>query len=102
MSKRQIRSSIQQLSQNFLSEPFVIAKQKCVELTQKYASCFPLLYQIGSLYMSHSGMVQDHKCAAMLLTDAIDLFRRIQKYADEIDLKKQARSMPKCIGPVLL
>ena len=34
MSKRQIRSSIQQLSQNFLSEPFVTAKQKCVELTQ--------------------------------------------------------------------
>ena len=93
MSKRQIRSSIQQLSQNFLSEPFVTAKQKCVELTQKYYSCFPLLYQIGSLYMSHSGMVQDQKCASILLTDAIDLFRRIQKHADEIDLKKQARSM---------
>lgn len=56
MSKRQIRSSIQQLSQNFLSEPFVTAKQKCVELTQKYYSCFPLLYQIGTTLLIYRNL----------------------------------------------
>ena len=93
MTKKQIQACIEQLSQDFSSKPFEEAKQACVNLTKKYYSCFPLLYQIGNLYVSYSGMIQNKQFAEALLTDAIELFQRVRTCADEIDLEKQARSM---------
>lgn len=93
MTKEQIQNCIRQLSHDFSSQPYETAKKNCADLIQKYPSCFPLLYHIGTLYVSNSGMTQNSQHAEALLTDAIELFQHVIKGTDEIDLKKQARNM---------
>ena len=93
LTKEQVRKITRYLSQTFQTESFTQARNTCYEMTQKYYSCFPLLFQIGNVYFCNITKASNMEEIRLLLEDAITLFARIQKCAEDIDLIKQARSM---------
>ena len=52
MTKEQIRVLCRKLATDFSTQPIEKVREQCQEITKKYFSCFPLLYQIGSLYVN--------------------------------------------------
>lgn len=93
MAKEEIRKLYQQLSLDFASEPFHEVVGHCREIVKKYYSCFPLLYQIGSLYVNHRILTPSPDEAEGLLEEAIWLFKRVKAETDDVDLAKQALNM---------
>ena len=51
------------------------------------------MYQIGSLYVNHSPLVEDKAAAKEMLEDASRLFERVKSETDNVDLAKQALNM---------
>ncbi len=93
MEKEEIRKLYRQLSLDFASEPYHEVVGHCQEIVKKYYSCFPLLYQIGSLYVNHRMLAPTQKEAERLLEEAIHLFKRVKAETDDVDLAKQALNM---------
>ena len=61
-------------------------RERCQEIAKKYFSCFPLLYQIGSLYVNNSTLVENKNMAIKMLEDASRLFERVKSETDNVDL----------------
>lgn len=93
MTKEQIRSLYRKLASDISTQPIEQVRKQCQELAKKYFSCFPLLYQIGNLYINHSTLVADKAIAKELLEDASKLFERVKVETDNVDLAKQALNM---------
>ena len=93
MTKEQIRDLYRKLAADFSTQPIEQVREQCREITRKYFSCFPLLYQIGSLYVNHSTLVEDKIAAKEMLEDASRLFERVKSETDNVDLAKQALNM---------
>lgn len=93
MTKEQIRSLHRELSQEFSMQPMEQVRERCREITRKYYSCFPLLYQIGSLYVNYSALAGDGDAAKGMLEEAGALFERVRTETDDVDLAKQALNM---------
>lgn len=93
MAKEEIRKLYQQLSFDFSSKPFHEVVGRCGEIVKKYYACFPLLYQIGSLYVNHHMLAPTKNEAEALLEEAIRLFKRVKEETDDVDLAKQALNM---------
>ncbi len=93
MTKEQIRDLYRKLAADFSTQPIEQVREQCREITRKYFSCFPLLYQIGSLYVNHSTLVEDKTAAKEMLEDASRLFERVKSETDNVDLAKQALNM---------
>ena len=54
MSKEDIRKLYLSLSYDFAVKPFDEVMEECRKITKKYFSCFPLLFQIGTLIVNNS------------------------------------------------
>lgn len=93
MTKEQIRDLYRKLAADFSTQPIEQVREQCREITRKYFSCFPLLYQIGSLYVNHSTLVEDKIAAKEMLEGASRLFERVKSETDNVDLAKQALNM---------
>lgn len=93
MTKEQIRDLYRKLAADFSTQPIEQVREQCQEITKKYFSCFPLLYQIGSLYVNHSALVEDKAIAKEILEEASRLFERVKSETDNVDLAKQALNM---------
>lgn len=93
MTKEEIRALYQKLAADFSTQPIEQVREQCREITKKYYSCFPLLYQIGSLYVNHSTLVEDQVIAKEMLEEASRLFERVKSETDNVDLAKQALNM---------
>ncbi len=93
MSRNEIRKIHSQLSEEFISQPLEQTLAHCREITRKYFSCFPLLYQIGSLYVNYGIMAGEKQKVSQIYEDAMELFRRVKTGTDDIDLAKQALNM---------
>lgn len=93
LTKEQIRILYRQLSEEFSTLPLEKVLDHCREITRKYFSCFPLLYQIGSLYVNHISFIEDRTTASNLLNEASNLFARVKAETDNVDLAKQALNM---------
>ena len=93
MTKEQIRALYRKLAADFSMQPIEQVREQCQEITKKYFSCFPLLYQIGSLYVNYSPLVEDKAAAKEMLEDASRLFERVKSETDNVDLAKQALNM---------
>ena len=59
LSKKDIRSIYLQLSNDFSNNPFEETVEKCQRLTQKYFSCYPLLFQIAVLLLNNHNLSDD-------------------------------------------
>ena len=93
MTKEQIRALYQKLAADFSTQPLEQVRKQCREITKKYFSCFPLLYQIGSLYVHYCAMAADKDTAKDMLEEANRLFSRVKSETDNVDLAKQALNM---------
>lgn len=93
MTKEQIRVLCRKLATDFSTLPIEKVREQCQEITKKYFSCFPLLYQIGSLYVNYSPLVENKATAKEMLEDASRLFERVKSETDNVDLAKQALNM---------
>lgn len=93
MTKKDIRKLYQQLTVEFAECPFEETINHCQEITKKYFSCMPLLFQIGSLYVNHSMLAGSPERTSEVLEEARELFTRVKEESDDIELAKQALNM---------
>lgn len=93
MTREEIRKIYSQLSKEFISQPIEQVLEHCREITKKYFSCFPLLYQIGNLYVNYGMMAKQKEKIKQILEEARELFERVKTGTDDIDLAKQALNM---------
>ena len=93
MSKAEIRKLYRELTIEFASCPFEETINHCREIAKKYFSCFPLLFQIGSLYVNHSMLAGTPEMTSGILEEAREFFVRVKDESDDIALVRQALNM---------
>ncbi len=93
MIKEDIRKLCLSLSADFVTKPFDEVISRCREISKKYFSCFPLLFQIGSLFINYSTAAKEPDKISSIIMEAKRLFIRVKKESDDAELAKQALSM---------
>lgn len=93
LTEAHIRQLHQSLCHAFSSEPFSQVMQRCRQISQKYYSCFPLLFQIGSLYVNHCSLAEHPDQISATLEEARILFQRIKHESQDMNLCTQAIKM---------
>lgn len=93
MSKDDIRKLYRQLSHDFSVKPFEQVMARCRELTKKYFSCAPLLFQIGNLYVNHCALAKTPQDSLTVLEEAMALFIHVKEESDNVSLTEQALNM---------
>ena len=53
MTKEELRRTYRMLSREFTEIPFEKVLEHCRKYARKYSSCYPLLFQIGTLLVNH-------------------------------------------------
>ncbi|MGE7883546.1 helix-turn-helix domain-containing protein [Bacillus sp. NPDC094077] len=92
MEQEDIKSLYHRLAEAFSEEPFDEVMMECREIIKKYYSCFPLLIQMGVLFMNHHMLTKDTDERIEILEETIHLFSRVQEESDDVSLAKEAVS----------
>jgi tetratricopeptide (TPR) repeat protein len=82
-----------EISADFASKPFDEVLERCREITKKYFSCFPLLFQIGALLANNSMESGDRDKAYPVNAEAKELFVRVKKESEDAELQQIALHM---------
>ena len=90
MTDEDIRKLYVELSNEFATKPFDDVMNRCRDIIKKYFSCFPLLFQIGALFMNYSPASKDEENKISILTEAKALFIRVKTLCENIELKQLA------------
>ncbi|MDO4285395.1 MAG: helix-turn-helix transcriptional regulator [Eubacteriales bacterium] len=93
MEKEAIKKLYIRLSKDFSVRPFDEVLAECLALIKKYYSCYPLLFQLGTLLVNHTGQASGPKQTAQIMEKALECFRRVRSEADEPNLQKEALLM---------
>ena len=93
MDKREIRETHRRLSEEFTTLPFEEALEHCREYAREYYSCYPLVFQVGSLMVNHVMMAQTPEEGEQVIKEAVQLFRRVKEGTDDPGLGKEALHM---------
>ncbi len=93
MTRTDIRTLCSQLSRDFATKPFEEVMARCREISKKYFSCTPLLFQIGSLYVNHCMLAETPQQSLSALEEAVELFIRVKEESDNVSLTDQALNM---------
>ncbi|MGE6537691.1 helix-turn-helix domain-containing protein [Bacillus luti] len=92
MEQEDIKSLYHRLAEAFSEEPFDEVMMECKEIIKKYYSCFPLLIQMGVLFINHHMLTADTDKRIEMLEEAIYLFSRVQEESLDVSLAKEAVS----------
>ncbi|MED1557113.1 helix-turn-helix transcriptional regulator [Bacillus paramycoides] len=92
MEQEDIKSLYHRLAEAFSEEPFDEVMMECREMIEKYYSCFPLLIQMGVLFINHHMLTEDTDKRIEILEEAIYLFSRVQEESQDVSLAKEAVS----------
>lgn len=92
MEQEDIKSVYHRLAEAFSEEPFDDVMMECREIIKKYYSCFPLLIQMGVLFINHHMLTKDKDKRIEILEETIHLFSRVQEESDDVSLAKEAVS----------
>lgn len=92
MTQDEIRRFHRQTASEFTCRPFSEVIEKCRRTAQAYYSCFPLLFQIGSLMINHCSLAGSSEESAQILEEAAALFRRVRIESRDASLAGQALS----------
>lgn len=90
MTEEDIRKLYQELAADFADKPFAEVLSHCRKIVKKYFSCFPLLFQIGALLVNYSALSGDRKETASIIAEAKEIFIRVKKESDDVELSKKA------------
>lgn len=93
MTQEEIRRFHRQTAAEFTCRPFNEVIEKCRRTAQAYYSCFPLLFQIGSLMINHSSLAGSPERSAQILEEAAALFHRVRIESRDASLAGQALSV---------
>jgi len=93
MSKEDISKLYHKLASDFTSKPYDDVLNNCSDIIKKYYSCFPLLLQMGVLILFHSNLSKDINKTTSLIMEAKELFIRVKKESEDVELIKQAQYM---------
>lgn len=88
MTKEDIKILYHRLAEDFAKKDIEEVLVECRELIRKYYSCYPLLLQMGVLFLNHIEFLPEKK--EQLLNDSIDLCRRIREEAEDISIIEMA------------
>lgn len=92
MTQDEILRFHRQTASEFTCRPFSEVIEKCRRTAQAYYSCFPLLFQIGSLMINHCSLAGSSEESAQILEEAAALFRRVRIESRDASLAGQALS----------
>lgn len=90
MTVEDIRKLNLELLEDFATKPFDEVKNRCDEIIRKYYSCWPLLFQIGILFMNYTPIAEDEDLKRTIITEAKELFTRVKEFGDNIELQQLA------------
>ena len=96
MTNEDIRKLYKELSIEFTTKPFDEVMNRCRDITKKYFSCFPLLVQIGALYINYGYYTVaslDDEQKISVVAEAKELFIRVREQSDNMELKHFALHM---------
>lgn len=93
MSKEDIRKLYRRLSVDFTEKPFEEVMEECRKITKKYFSCFPLLFQIGSIIVNNSTESDDSSRQTAAIEEARKLFIRVKNESEDAELCRLALNM---------
>lgn len=93
MTREEIRKLHHKLSGEFSTLPFDEVLEHCRAIVKKYYSCFPLLFQIGSLLVNHCMLAGTPEKTVQILKEAMELFIRVKTETDDLRLGKESLNM---------
>lgn len=93
MCKEDIRKLYVSLSYDFSVKPFDEVMEECHRITKKYFSCFPLLFQIGTLIVNNNMESGDRDKSMTAIEEAKELFIRVKSESDDAELCRLALNM---------
>ena len=93
MTREDIRRLYRKISRDFSEKPFDQVMEHCREISKKYFSCTPLLFQIGCLYVNHCALAGSPEEIMRILAEAAELFVRIREESQDAELVSQALNM---------
>lgn len=91
MTGGNIKKLYRRLAEDFVEKPFGEVYGECREISKKYFSCFPLLVQIGVLYLNHHMFAESKEQKYEVLEETIRLMRHVKEESTEVEFKKQAQ-----------
>lgn len=83
MDREEIRKTHRMLSEKFTTHPFEAALEHCRKYAREYYSCYPLVFQVGSLMVNHVMMAQAPEEGERVIKEAVQLFRRVREGTDD-------------------
>lgn len=92
MEQEDIKELYHRLAEAFSEKSFDEVMMECRKIIKKYYSCFPLLIQIGILFINHHMLTEDTDRRIEMLEEAMNLFSRVQEESDDVSLVKEAVS----------
>ena len=93
MTKEAISKLYARLTKDFTVRNGDEVVAECSAIIKKYYSCYPLLLQMGILYINHVTCMSDEEMKKHLLRQAKELFVRVKTESGNIELAKQATVM---------
>jgi len=93
MTHEDIRKLYKELSTEFAERPFDEVKNRCHEIIKKYFSCFPLLFQMGVLFVNYGWTSKNDEQKAATLAEAKKLFIRVKEESNDLELKHFALNL---------
>ena len=81
------------LSKDFSVLPFDDVLAECLETAKKYYSCYPLLFQLGTLLINHAAQASNSEQVTQIMEKALEWCHRVRTEADEPNLQKEALLM---------
>lgn len=90
MERERIRKVYRTLAEEFTTQPFDQMIENCRKYVRKYYSCYPLLFQIASLFANHFTLAQSNSVAEQVLEEALELCRRVKTETDDPGLGQNA------------
>lgn len=90
MIESDIRKLYKELSLEFTQKSVDEVLARCRDIVKKYYSCFPLLFQIGVLYINYGYYTVkniDEAQKAAIVAEAKEYFLRVRECADDAELR---------------
>jgi len=90
MEAADIRKLYRRLANAFAKDPFERVYGECQDYIKKYYSCWRLQVQMGLLLINHAALSGNTEKITDILKEALDIFIRVEKASDDVNLAKQA------------
>ncbi|MFD1430273.1 helix-turn-helix domain-containing protein [Lacticaseibacillus mingshuiensis] len=95
LSAEQIRRIYSQLSKAFQTQPATQVLTSITDLTRRYYSCAPLLFEVGQLILNHFDLLPGKDASEKTqtyVTQARDLFQRCQQLSSDPTVLTKSRA----------